>query len=577
MFANSDELLRYIKDEGVRFVDVRFCDLPGVMQHFNVPVESFDENVFSDGLAFDGSSIRGFQQIHESDMLLLPDVATAFVDPFRIEKTLALNFFIHDPFTREAYSRDPRNVAKKAEAYLASSGIADTAYFGAEAEFYIFDSIRHETSPHEAFYYIDSVEGWWNTGREEPGGNRGYKTAYKGGYFPVPPVDHYADLRDQMVRNLIDVGFTVERAHHEVGTAGQAEINYKFSTLLHAGDQLQLFKYIVKNTAWHAGKTATFMPKPLFGDNGSGMHTHQSLWLGGEPLFYDETGYAGLSDIGPLVHRRPAHHAPSLLRVHQPDRQLVPPPGAGLRGAGQPGLLAAQPLGLHPHPGHRQQRQGQAVEFRVPDPSANPYLAFSAMLMAGLDGIQNKIEPPEPIDKDLYDLPPDEFASVTQVPGSLPEVLDSLEADHELPARGWRLHPGPDRDLDRLQAGQRGRPGPPAPDAARVRDVLRRLSPHQPSQACRKGLSIGNPNRGLCMDGLPGRNIRDVTEPVVAAEPVPRSLARSAWHRWSEAVMAGPWPGRAVEPRHRAGRSRWSARASLSGRSAAPSPTSAAS
>ena len=249
MFANSDELLRYVKDEGVRFVDVRFCDLPGVMQHFNVPVESFDEAVFSEGLAFDGSSIRGFQAIHESDMLLLPDVSSAFVDPFRVEKTVAMNFFIHDPFTREAYSRDPRNVAKKAEAYLKSSGIADTAYFGPEAEFYIFDSIRHETSANQAYYYIDSIEGWWNSGRDEPGGNRGYKTAYKGGYFPVPPVDHYADLRDQMSLELNRAGLEVERAHHEVGTAGQAEINYKFDTLLHAGDKLMLFKYIIKNVA----------------------------------------------------------------------------------------------------------------------------------------------------------------------------------------------------------------------------------------------------------------------------------------------------------------------------------------
>ncbi|HEU5110177.1 MAG TPA: type I glutamate--ammonia ligase, partial [Micromonosporaceae bacterium] len=328
MFANPEELLRYLKDESVKFVDVRFCDLPGVMQHFNLPVESFDESVITDGLAFDGSSIRGFQAIHESDMLLLPDVATAFVDPFRAQKTLALNFFIHDPFTREAYSRDPRNVAKKAEAYLAASGIADTAYFGPEAEFYVFDSIRHETAANKAYYYIDSVEGAWNTGAEEEGGNRGYKTAYKGGYFPVPPVDHYADLRDQIVTNLLGVGFTIERSHHEVGTAGQAEINYKFSTLLHAGDLLQLFKYIVKNTAWSAGKTATFMPKPLFGDNGSGMHAHQSIWQGGKPLFYDEAGYGGLSDLARYYIGGLLHHAPSLLAFTNPTvnsyHRLVP-------------------------------------------------------------------------------------------------------------------------------------------------------------------------------------------------------------------------------------------------------------
>jgi glutamine synthetase len=441
VFANPEELLRYLKNEGVKFVDVRFCDLPGVMQHFTVPVESFDEAVFTDGLAFDGSSIRGFQQIHESDMLLLPDVATAFVDPFRIEKTLALNFFIHDPFTREAYSRDPRNVAKKAEIYLASSGIADTAYFGAEAEFYVFDSIRHTTGPNEAFYHIDSVEGWWNSGRDEEGGNRGFKTAYKGGYFPVPPTDHYADLRDSMVKTLLQTGFMVERAHHEVGTAGQAEINYRFSTLLLSGDQLQLFKYIIKNVAWHAGKSATFMPKPLFGDNGSGMHTHQSLWLGGEPLFYDETGYGGLSDIARWYVGGLLHHAPSLLAFTNPTinsyRRLVPgfeaPVNLVYSQRNRSACTRIPVTGTN--------AKAKRIEFRVPDPSSNPYLAFSAMMMAGLDGIRSKIEPPAPIDKDLYDLPPEEIAQVTQVPGSLPEVLDALEADHSYLLEGGVFTP----------------------------------------------------------------------------------------------------------------------------------------
>ncbi len=434
MFANSEELLQYLRTEGVKFVDVRFCDLPGVMQFFTVPVESFDASVFRDGLAFDGSSIRGFQAIHESDMLLLPDVSTAFIDPFRAQKTLALNFFIHDPFTREAYSRDPRNVAKKAESYLASSGIADTAFFGAEAEFYIFDSIRHSTSANEGFYHIDSIEGAWNTGRgaeSDGSANRGYKPGYKGGYFPVAPTDHYADLRDQMVANLISLGFTVERAHHEVGTAGQAEINYKFNTLLRAGDEMQLFKYTVKNTAWQAGKTATFMPKPLFGDNGSGMHTHQSLWLGGEPLFYDETGYGGLSDtarwyIGGLL-----HHAPSLLAFTNPTvnsyRRLVPgfeaPVNLVYSQRNRSACTRIPVTGTNP--------KAKRIEFRCPDPSSNPYLAFSAMLMAGLDGIKNKTEPPAPVDKDLYDLPPEEAAQVTQVPGSLPAVLAGLEADHD--------------------------------------------------------------------------------------------------------------------------------------------------
>jgi glutamine synthetase len=431
LFTSPDELLRYIGSEGVRFIDVRFCDLLGVMQHFTVPVESFDADTVTDGVAFDGSSIRGFQQIHESDMLLLPDVSTAFIDPFRAEKSVALNFFIHDPFTREPYSRDPRHIARKAEDYLVASGIADTAYFGPEAEFYVFDSIRHETSAYQGFYVIDSVEGAWNTGRAEEGGNLGYKTAYKGGYFPVPPTDHYADLRNTMVRHLVDAGIVVEKAHHEVGTAGQAEINFRFSTLLHCADTLQLYKYIVKNTAWAAGKTATFMPKPLFGDNGSGMHTHQSLFLGGEPLFYDETGYAGLSEVARWYIGGLLHHAPSLLAFTNPTvnsyRRLVPGFEAPVN------LVYSQrnrsACARIPVTGNV--AMAKRVEFRVPDPSANPYLAFSAMLMAGLDGIKNKIEPPEPIDKDLYDLPPEDFASVKQTPGSLPEVLEALKADHE--------------------------------------------------------------------------------------------------------------------------------------------------
>jgi glutamine synthetase len=441
VFANSEELLRYLADEDVKFIDVRFCDLPGVMQHFNVPVESFSEKVFSEGLAFDGSSIRGFQQIHESDMLLLPDATTAFVDPFRKEKTVALNFFIHDPFTREPYSRDPRNIAKKAEEYLASSGIATTAYFGPEAEFYIFDSIRFDDTHHEAYYHIDSIEGAWNSGRDEDGGNKGYKPRYKGGYFPVPPLDHFADLRDAIVRSLIDVGLTVERSHHEVGTAGQAEINFRFSTLLHCADNLQLFKYVVKNTAWAAGKTATFMPKPLFGDNGSGMHTHQSLWRDNDPLFYDEAGYAGLSDtarwyIGGLL-----HHAPSLLAFTNPTvnsyRRLVPGFEAPVNLVySQRNRSACTRI-----PVTGNDAKAKRVEFRVPDPSSNPYLAFSAMLMAGLDGIRNKIEPPEPVDKDLYELPPEEFSGLKQVPGSLPEVLDALEADNEYLLEGGVFTP----------------------------------------------------------------------------------------------------------------------------------------
>ncbi|MFI0433158.1 MAG: type I glutamate--ammonia ligase [Candidatus Nanopelagicales bacterium] len=431
MFTNPDEVMAYVRDNDVKFIDIRFCDLPGVMQHFNVPATSVDEDFFSDGQMFDGSSIRGFQAIHESDMKLIPDVATAFVDPFRAEKTLVMNMSIRDPFTDEPYSRDPRQIAAKAEAYLKSTGIADTAFFGAEAEFYVFDDVRFETKSNAGYYYIDSIEGKWNSGREEDGGNLGYKTPYKGGYFPVPPVDHFADLRDKMSLVLEEVGLSVERAHHEVGTAGQAEINYKFNSLLHAADQMMLFKYVIKNVAWGAGKSATFMPKPLFGDNGSGMHCHQSLWKNGEPLFFDETGYAGLSDearwyIGGLL-----AHAPSLLAFTNPTvnsyHRLVPgfeaPVNLVYSQRNRSACIRIPITGSNP--------KAKRLEFRVPDPSSNPYLAFSAMLMAGLDGIKNKIEPREPVDKDLYELAPEEAADIPQVPASLEGALDALEADSE--------------------------------------------------------------------------------------------------------------------------------------------------
>jgi len=434
--TTPDDVLRLITDEGVQFVDVRFCDLPGVMQHFTVPASTLDADVFEEGLAFDGSSIRGFQLIHESDMLLLPDPATARIDPFRKHKTLSLNFFVHDPFTREPYSRDPRNIARRAEQYIAETGIADTAFFGAEAEFYIFDSVRFDYSEHAAFHEIDSIEGWWNTGREEEGGNKGYKTKFKGGYFPVPPVDHYADLRDDISRTLIESGFVLERAHHEVGTAGQTEINYKFNTLLHAADDLQLFKYIVKNTAFAAGKTATFMPKPLFGDNGSGMHCHQSLWKDGEPLFYDESGYAGLSDTARYYIGGILTHAPSLLAFTNPTinsyRRLVPgyeaPVSLVYSQRNRSACVRIPITGSN--------AKAKRIEFRCPDSSGNPYLAFAAMVMAGLDGIKNKIEPPEPIDKDLYELPPEEAKNVKLVPGDLGTALDALESNHDFLLEG---------------------------------------------------------------------------------------------------------------------------------------------
>jgi glutamine synthetase len=441
MFQNGDEVLKYIGDEGVEFVDVRFCDLPGIMQHFTVPVENFSAKIFDDGLMFDGSSIRGFQEIHESDMLLLPDPTSAMVDPFRTYKTLNITFFIHDPLTGEQYSRDPRNIAKKAEAYLVGSGVGDAAYFGPEAEFYIFDSARFETNQHSSYYHIDSIEAAWNTGRDEPGGNLAYKPRYKGGYFPVSPTDHFADLRSQMVKSLLTSGITVEMQHHEVGTAGQAEINFQFDTLLKTADNLMNFKYIIKNVARAAGRTVTFMPKPIFGDNGSGMHCHQSIWKDGEPIFYDETGYAGLSDtarwyIGGLL-----EHAPSLLAFTNPTvnsyHRLVPgyeaPVNLVYSQRNRSACVRIPITGNNP--------KAKRLEFRVPDPSCNPYLAFSAMLMAGLDGIRNKIEPADPIDKDLYELPPDEHAAVPQVPGSLTDVLDKLESDHEYLTEGGVFTP----------------------------------------------------------------------------------------------------------------------------------------
>ena len=436
MFSSADEVLSFIADEDVKFVDIRFCDLPGVMQHFNVPAGTVDADFFTNGAMFDGSSIRGFQAIHESDMKLVPDPTTAYVDPFRAEKTLVMNFSIVDPFTGEPYSRDPRNIAAKAEAYLKSTGIADTAYMGAEAEFYIFDDVRFETKQNAGYYFIDSVEAAWNTGREEEGGNRGYKTRYKGGYFPVPPVDHFADTRDKICLNLAEAGISVERSHHEVGTAGQQEINYRFNTLLQAGDDMMKFKYVVKNTVWGLGKTATFMPKPIFGDNGSGMHTHQSLWKDGEPLFYDERGYGGLSDLARWYIGGLLKHAPALLAFTNPTvnsyHRLVPgyeaPVNLVYSARNRSACVRIPIAGDSP--------KAKRIEFRIPDPSSNPYLAFAAMLMAGLDGIKNRIEPPEPVDKDLYELPPEEHEAIAQVPGSLPEVLAALEADHDFLLEG---------------------------------------------------------------------------------------------------------------------------------------------
>ncbi|QCU77855.1 type I glutamate--ammonia ligase [Citricoccus sp. SGAir0253] len=431
MFSTAQEVLQFIQDEDVVFVDVRFTDLPGVQQHFNLPAKAVDEDFFTDGQLFDGSSIRGFQGIAESDMQLIPDVATAFIDPFRVEKTLVMNFSIVNPRTGEPYHRDPRGVAQRAEAYLASTGIADTANFASEAEFFIFEDVRFKSSPNHSFYSVDSDEAWWNTDRVEEGGNLSHKTGVKGGYFPVSPVDKQADLRDAICVALDEVGLVVERSHHEVGAPGQAEINYRFNTLTHAADDLQKFKYVVKNTAEAFGKTATFMPKPVFGDNGSGMHCHQSLWNGGEPLFYDEKGYANLSDtarwyIGGLL-----KHASAILAFTNPTvnsyKRLVKHFEAPINMVYSQGNRSAAiriPItGSNP--------KAKRLEFRAPDPSGNPYLGFAAQLMAGLDGIRNRIEPAEPIDKDLYELPAEEAANIQKAPASLEEALRALEEDHE--------------------------------------------------------------------------------------------------------------------------------------------------
>ena len=438
-FKTAEEVSKFIKDEGVEFVDVRFTDVPGTEQHFTIPAAAFDEDAAETGLAFDGSSVRGFTTIDESDMNLLPDLATAKIDPFRSNKTLNIKFFVHDPFTREPFSRDPRNVARKAEEYLASTGIADTCNFGLEAEFYLFDKVKYEAGQNVSFYEVDSNEGWWNRGKDtntDGTPNTGSKTRVKGGYFPVAPYDQTVEVRDEMVQNLLASGYDIERFHHEVGTGGQQEINYKFNTLLHAADDLQSFKYIVKNTAAANGKTATFMPKPLAGDNGSGMHAHQSLWKDGKPLFYDEAGYAGLSDlaryyIGGILHHAGAVLAftnPTLNSYHRLVKGFEAPINLVYSQRNRSAAVRIPITGSNP--------KAKRVEFRAPDPSGNPYLAFSAMMMAGLDGIKNRIEPHAPVDKDLYELPPEEAADIPQAPTSLEAALEALRNDHEFLLEG---------------------------------------------------------------------------------------------------------------------------------------------
>lgn len=429
----AEDVLKYIKDENVEFVDIRFTDVPGIEQHFTIPASVLDEDAIKEGLAFDGSSVRGFTTIDESDMNLIPDLATAKLDPFRAAKTLNIKFFVSDPFTHEPFSRDPRTVALKAEEYLASTGIADTCFFGAEAEFFVFDKVNYSTSMNGSHYEVDSDEGWWNRGNEynlDGTFNLGSKTRVKGGYFPVAPYDGTQDVRDDMTKYLLQAGFDIERYHHEVG-GGQQEINYKFNTLLHAADDLQTFKYIIKNVARMHGKAATFMPKPLAGDNGSGMHAHQSLWKDGKPLFHDEAGYAGLSDIARYYIGGILHHAGAVLAFTNATlnsyHRLVPgfeaPINLVYSQRNRSAAVRIPITGSNP--------KAKRIEFRAPDPSGNPYFGFAAMMLAGLDGIKNRIEPHAPVDKDLYELPPEEAATIPQAPTSLEASLKALEEDNE--------------------------------------------------------------------------------------------------------------------------------------------------
>ncbi len=427
-------VLGLCREKEVKAVDFRFMDFPGLWQHFTIPVGKLDEDVFESGLGFDGSSIRGWQAINESDMLVVPEPNTAFLDPFTAMPTLVLICNIQDPLTGEDYTRDPRNIARKSANYLKSTGIADTAYLGPEAEFFIFDDVRFDQSAHEGYFHVDSVEGQWNRGRiESP--NLGYKLRYKEGYFPCPPADQLMDIRNEMMQCMIDCGMDVECQHHEVATGGQSEIDLKFADLVTMADSLLKYKYIVKNVARRHGKTVTFMPKPLYGDNGSGMHTHISLWNENKPLFAGG-GYAGLSDMALYAIGGLLRHAPAILAFSNPTtnsyKRLVPGYEAPVNLAySQRNRSASCRI-----PMYSSSPKAKRVEFRCPDPSCNPYLAFSAILMAVIDGIQNKIHPGDPLDKDIYDLPPEEAAEVPKAPGSLDEALLALERDHDFLLRG---------------------------------------------------------------------------------------------------------------------------------------------
>ncbi|MCH9045796.1 MAG: type I glutamate--ammonia ligase [SAR324 cluster bacterium] len=429
------DIEKTIKENDVEFVDFKFIDLPGLWQHFSIPIGEFSPDLFTEGIAFDGSSIRGFQSIDESDMLLLTDANASFLDPFTDDATLSLICNVKDPITQQLYSRDPRYVAQKAERYLNTTGIADTIYVGPEAEFYIFDDIRFDQSYNRGFYQIDSTEGFWNSGKEE-NPNLGYKPRYKEGYFPVPPMDSYQNLRSKMVKTLLGVGVEVEVHHHEVGTAGQAEIDMRFTTLVDMADNLMKYKFVVRNVAHRHNKTVTFMPKPIFMDNGSGMHVHQSLWKGGKNLFFEPGRYGDISKMAEYYIGGILHHAPSLLGLCAPTtnsyRRLVPGYEAPIN------LIYSQRnrSACVRIPMYSTSEKAKRIEVRFPDPSCNPYLAFSALLMAGLDGIENQMEPPAPVDRDLYELEGEEKAKIKSTPGSLEEVIDALEKDHAYLLKG---------------------------------------------------------------------------------------------------------------------------------------------
>ncbi len=457
------EIIDLIKAKNIEILDLKFQDFPGTWQHFSIPVSQAVPEIFDEGLGFDGSSIRGWQAIHASDMMVVPDPVTAVIDPFTECPTLSLICNIVDPVTREQYSRDPRYVAAKAENYLKSSGIGDVAYFGPEAEFFIFDGIRFDQNAHEGYYHVESAEGIWDSGSDK-GPNLGHKPRHKEGYFPVPPTDSQQDIRTEMILEMEKAGIVVEKHHHEVATAGQAEIDLLYDSLTRMADKMMMYKYIVKNVALRHGKTVTFMPKPLFGDNGSGMHTHQSIWKGGQPLFAGDK-YAGVSDLCLWYIGGILKHAPALCAFVAPTtnsyKRLVP-------GFEAPVNLAYSSRNRSASiriPVYSPSPKAKRIEVRFPDPSCNPYLAFAAMLMAGLDGIMNKINPGDPLDKNLYDLPPEELAKVPSCPASLEAALDALEKDHDFLFRGNVFTARCHRDLARLQAhqGMRSHPAASAP------------------------------------------------------------------------------------------------------------------